>query len=128
MTAPLTLAAAALIAAVLYAAVRAWVPAYAPLIAAAAAVCMAALLAGESAGRLLDLLRGMEAFGGTEAFRCLFKAAGIVLAAEYSRNLCRDAGLSSAAVCVEFCGRCLVLLTAWPIFSAVLSAVAALSA
>lgn len=115
----LKLAVAALTVTVLYSVVKVWLPAWAPLVAVCGAGAVLAVLAGNETAWLQSLASLQQAVG-TEAFQCLFKSVGIILVADYSKNLCRDAGLSSVAVCIEFCGRCLVLLAAWPIFSGVL--------
>ena len=127
MNGALKLAVAALTVTVLYSAVRSWLPAWAPLVALCGAGAVLAVLAGDEAAWLQGLT-GLQQAAGTEAFQCLFKSVGIILVADYSRDLCRDAGLSSVAVCIEFCGRCLVLLAAWPVFSGVLESVQRLQA
>ena len=123
MTAALKLTAAVLILTVLYTLCKSWLPAWAPLIGIAGVLIVAALLAAAGLTDILDNLERLQSITGTEAYLCLFKSVGIILLTEYNRNLCKDAGLTSVGVCVEFGGRCLVLLAAWPIFSGVLALV-----
>lgn len=127
MTAVLQLAVTAITVTVLYSAVKAWLPAWAPLVALCGAGAVLAVLAGQGAA-WLEGLTALQNTAGTEAFSCLFKSVGIILVADYSKNLCQEAGLASVGACIEFCGRCLVLLAAWPVFSAVLEAAQRLTA
>ncbi|MCI2046672.1 MAG: stage III sporulation protein AD [Faecalibacterium sp.] len=127
MTEILKLAAAAVILVVLYTALKTAAPAYAPVLALAGAGAVLVLLGSTSGARVLEWLQTLQQAEGAEAFGCLFKAAGILLVTDYTRSLCRDAGLSSAGVCMEFAGRCLVLMTAWPILEGVFQAIERLS-
>lgn len=52
---------------------------------------------------------------GQEAFACLLKSAGIILCADYGRDLCKDAGSESMAGCISVMGRVMVLVAALPL-------------
>mgnify|MGYP003602453494 FL=1 len=120
MTTALKLAAAAVILAVLYTALKSWLPVWAPFIGLAGILVLFALLSGDTLGSLMGYLQDLQQMTGTLAYLCLFKSLGIILLTDYGRDMCRDAGLSAVAGCVEFGGRCLGLLTAWPLFSGVI--------
>lgn len=121
------IAAAALLLAVLYVLLKETQPAYALLLAAAGCAGML-LLAAAGGARLLSWLQALQGTADSEAFACLIKAAAILLLTEYTRSLCRDAGLTAMGCCVEFCGRCLVLTAAFPMLSRVYQTVWGLAA
>jgi stage III sporulation protein AD len=127
MTTVLKMAAAVVILVVLYSVLKSNIPAYAPLLALGGAAAVVAILAISGGSDVLAWLETLQQTQGAEAFGCLFKSAGILLVTDYTKSLCKDASLTSAGVCMEFGGRCLVLLTAWPVFEGVYRAIEGLA-
>ena len=123
MSAAIKLAAAVLILMILYTVLKQDLPVYAPVLALAGAGVLVIIIAANGGVQAIEQLRALRQIAGEEAFLCLFKCAGILLVTDYTKSLCKDAGLSSAGVCMEFGGRCLILLTAWPIFKGVLDSI-----
>ena len=127
MSAVLKLAVLAFALAMLQAAFKNWLPAWAPLAGVLGLAAAAILIQSADLKKVLQILQDLEGLAGTEAFRCLIKAAGILLVTDYSCGLCRDAGLTAVGTLVEFGGRCLLLAAAWPLFSGILETVGALA-
>ena len=63
------------------------------------------------------LLLGRRTDG--QAFDCLMRCAGILLLTDYARQLCEEAGAQSLGWCAGLMGRCLVLVSAWPLLQTV---------
>lgn len=126
MTELLKLVLFALTAGVLYPLVKSYAPQFAPVLAAAVSAGVIVLLLSAGSGVFQWLGEMGQAVDG-EAFLCLAKAAGVLLCADWCRDLCRDNGLSAVAGCVELAGRCLALAAAFPLFQTVCSTILGLA-
>lgn len=117
----------ALTAGVLYPLVKSYVPQFAPVLAVAVSAGVIALLFSAGSGVVQWLGETGQTVGG-DAFLCLAKAAGVLLCADWCRDLCRDNGLSAVAGCIDLAGRCLALAAAFPLFQTVYSTILGLAA
>ncbi len=126
MSATIQILALSLIAAILYAVLKKESAAIALVFALAVAVCLLAILFAQGQDAL-QWLAALESQTDTDAFSCLLKAAGIILCADYGRDLCKDAGSDSMANCVALTGRFLVIAAAMPLLNNVYLAIMELS-
>lgn len=110
----LRLLAFAVAAGVLYPLVKNYEPQLAPLLAVAvsAGLVWLFLTAGTEVFKWLEQI-GAAADG--QAFACLVKAAGILVCADWCRDLCCDSGLTAAGGCIQLAGRCMALAAAFPL-------------
>ncbi len=102
------------VAAALYALLKKELPAMSILFAVAVAVGLLAVFCSY-AQQALAWLPVLQNDAGQEGFACLLKAAGIMLCADYGRDLCKDAGSESMATCIAIAGRVMVLVAALPL-------------
>ncbi len=116
----------AVVVAVLYPLLKKDQPAMAILFVVATALCM---LAGfyQYAQTAIEWLPTMQDGTGQLGFSCLLKAAGIILCADYGRDLCKDAGSESMATCISVAGRVMVLVVALPLLENVYLSILRLS-
>ncbi len=93
------------------------------LLIAIAAGCAAVYAALGAAGEILDFLRDAADMGGVSGvvLGVLVRTLGISIAARLASDLCRDAGLGSAASAAEFAGSAAALYTALPLLRGMLS-------
>ncbi len=110
----LQLLALAAVAAALYALLKKELPAMAILFGLAVAVGLLLVFCAY-AQEALAWLPVLQNDTGQEGFSCLLKAAGIMLCADYGRDLCKDAGSESMATCIAIAGRVMVLVAALPL-------------
>ncbi len=104
----------AVVGAVIYPLLKKEMPAMSILFAVAVAVCML-LVFCSYAEAAFEWLPIMQDGTGQIWFSCLLKAAGIILCADYGRDLCRDAGSESMATCLSLAGRVMVLVASLPL-------------
>ena len=67
---------------------------------------------------LAEWMRKIAAFGSTEHFGILMKAAVIAFLTENVGEICADSGRSALRSLTELAGRCLIMLEALPLFVA----------
>lgn len=118
MTTAWKLCAAVLLVTVLYATLKNWLPVWAPLIAASCSMFILVLLFSDGRSfSILQWLLTMQDRTGTEFLGCIYRAAGILLLTDLARDFCKDAGLASAAGCLDLSGRILVLIAIEPMLT-----------
>ncbi len=116
----------AVVSGVLYALLKKESPAMAVLLALAMAITLLGVFA-YYAQEALAWLSVLQDGTGQEGFSCLLKAAGVIICADYGRDLCKDAGSESLANCIALVGRVMVLVIALPLLENVYSSILGLS-
>ena len=70
---------------------------------------------------LLARLQQLAGQAGGDSFSILLQVLAIAFVAQLAADLCREAGLSAAAFCMEFVGRILAMLQALPLLQSLLA-------
>lgn len=69
---------------------------------------------------LLTRLQQLAEQAGGDSFNILLQVLAIAFVAQLAADLCREAGLPAAAFCMEFVGRILAMLQAFPLLQSLL--------
>ena len=96
-------------------------PAFAFLASTCGVVCLLAFSAGQLIP-LIQWLRALSRYGVGGSAATLLQILGIALVAQFSADLCREAGLGAAASALDLGGRLLALVQAAPMLQTLLDA------
>ena len=117
----LKIAAVALITCILTLTLKKDQPAFAILLSTCGAFCLLALVL-QKILPVLDWVRSLATYTPGENIGCLLQVLGIAIVAQFAADLCKEAGLASAASSVELCGRMLAVLQAMPLLQNLINA------
>ena len=112
-------AALALISCVFSLALRKDQPAFAFLVSVCGAVCLLGVVARQLQP-VVTWLQTLAVYTQGQHLSCLLQVLGIALVAQFAADLCRDAGLASAAAAAELGGRMLALLQVLPLIESLI--------
>ena len=96
---------------------RQYNPNYAMVISLAASAALL-LFALKAIGPIFSFAEKLAAYAQWSDFSAVYKAVAISLLAQFTQDLCREAGQLALAGRVEFVGKIAVLLAALPLFAA----------
>ncbi len=116
----------ALVGAVLYALLKKELPAMGVLFAAAVAAYLLVAFF-DYLQTALEWVALLQEATGQAGFSALLKAAGIMICADFGRDLCKDAGSEAMATCIALAGRVMVLVASLPLLESVYLAILGLS-